>query len=101
MIPDHTFDDYRNRHVLVMGLGSFGGGLGAVKFLVERGAIVTVTDLRPLAGLTALHTLTCWGCDYLRDIRPLRSTNFWIFPVAVLGSSFRNVTHLGILKLAI
>ena len=51
MIPDHTFDDYRNRHVLVMGLGSFGGGLGAVKFLVERGAIVTVTDLRPLEKL--------------------------------------------------
>lgn len=46
MIPDHEFDDYRNRKVLVMGLGSFGGGMGAVKFLVERGAIVTVTDLR-------------------------------------------------------
>ena len=30
-----------------MGLGSFGGGIGAVKFLVRRGAIVTVTDLRP------------------------------------------------------
>lgn len=29
-----------------MGLGSFGGGVGAVKFLVDRGAHVTVTDLR-------------------------------------------------------
>ena len=47
MIPDHDFDDYRNRRVLVMGLGSFGGGIGAVKFLVARGAKVTVTDLRP------------------------------------------------------
>jgi UDP-N-acetylmuramoylalanine--D-glutamate ligase len=47
MIPDHDFDDYRNRRVLVMGLGSFGGGIGAVKFLVSRGASVTVTDLRP------------------------------------------------------
>lgn len=47
MIPDHDFDDYRNRRVLVMGLGSFGGGIGAVKFLAARGAIVTVTDLRP------------------------------------------------------
>ena len=46
MISDHPFDDYRNRRVLVMGLGSFGGGLGAVKFLVARGASVTVTDLR-------------------------------------------------------
>lgn len=47
MIPDHDFDDYRNRRVLIMGLGSFGGGIGAVKFLVSRGASVTVTDLRP------------------------------------------------------
>lgn len=29
-----------------MGLGRFGGGLGAVKFLLDRGARVTVTDLR-------------------------------------------------------
>ena len=52
MIPDHDFDDYRNRRVLVMGLGSFGGGIGAVKFLVNRGASVTVTDLRPAEKLT-------------------------------------------------
>ena len=52
MIPDHDFDDYRERRVLVMGLGSFGGGLGAVKFLVSRGALVTVTDLRPLEKLS-------------------------------------------------
>lgn len=30
-----------------MGLGSFGGGAGAVRFLVEQGAVVSVTDLRP------------------------------------------------------
>lgn len=29
-----------------MGLGTFGGGLGAVRFLAERGAQLTVTDLR-------------------------------------------------------
>ena len=28
-----------------MGLGSFGGGVGAVRFLLRRGAKVTVTDL--------------------------------------------------------
>ena len=39
-------DDYRGRRVTVMGLGAFGGGVGAVRFLVNRGAIVTVTDLR-------------------------------------------------------
>ena len=34
-----------------MGLGTFGGGLGAVRFLVARGASVTVTDLRPESAL--------------------------------------------------
>lgn len=29
-----------------MGLGLFGGGVGAVRFLVREGAVVTVTDLR-------------------------------------------------------
>jgi len=34
------------RRVTVMGLGLFGGGAGVVRFLVSRGARVTVTDLR-------------------------------------------------------
>jgi UDP-N-acetylmuramoylalanine--D-glutamate ligase len=51
MIRDHLFADYRNRRVTVMGLGIFGGGAGAVRFLAERGAIVTVTDLRPASQL--------------------------------------------------
>lgn len=38
--------DFHHRRVTVMGLGTFGGGVGAVRFLVERGAVVTVTDLR-------------------------------------------------------
>ncbi len=38
--------NFTNQRVTVMGLGSFGGGLGAVRYLVERGARVTVTDLR-------------------------------------------------------
>lgn len=36
---------------LVMGLGSFGGGEGAVRHLAARGYAVTVTDLRPAAAL--------------------------------------------------
>jgi len=35
---------YRNLPVTVMGLGSFGGGLAAVKFLAAQGALVTITD---------------------------------------------------------
>jgi UDP-N-acetylmuramoylalanine--D-glutamate ligase len=43
-------------NVLVMGLGSFGGGIGAVRFLTNQGARITVTDLadeRKLAGSIA------------------------------------------------
>lgn len=36
---------------LVMGLGSFGGGAGAARYLARQGCEVTVTDLRPAAEL--------------------------------------------------
>lgn len=44
-------DCFRDLRVTVMGLGTFGGGVGAVRFLVQSGARVTVTDLRPPAEL--------------------------------------------------
>jgi len=37
--------DLNGAQVTVMGLGRFGGGVGAVRFLTSRGARVTVTDL--------------------------------------------------------
>lgn len=52
MIPDHPQRNYRNLNVLVMGLGSFGGGLGVVRFLNDRGARITITDTRPSEKLT-------------------------------------------------
>jgi len=36
----------KNRRAVVMGLGSFGGGLGAARYLTATGARVLVTDLR-------------------------------------------------------
>lgn len=42
-----TLDPHSGRRVTVMGLGRFGGGVGAVRFLVERGASVTLTDIQP------------------------------------------------------
>jgi UDP-N-acetylmuramoylalanine--D-glutamate ligase len=39
-------DGLRGKRVLVMGLGVNAGGLGVTRFLVSRGAEVTVTDLR-------------------------------------------------------
>src|SRR6185436_17732078 len=43
--------DFHGKRVTVMGLGSFGGGVGAVRFLAAQGARVTVTDLKPAAEL--------------------------------------------------
>src|SRR5438067_8533747 len=43
--------DFRGKRVTVMGLGSFGGGIGAVQFLTTQGAVVTVTDLKPAGEL--------------------------------------------------
>ena len=38
--------DFEKKRITVMGLGLFGGGLGIARYLVRRGARVTVTDLR-------------------------------------------------------
>src|SRR6478609_1447488 len=43
--------DLSGMRVTVMGLGRFGGGAGAVRFLTTRGARVTVTDLLDEADL--------------------------------------------------
>ncbi|MEX0586957.1 MAG: UDP-N-acetylmuramoyl-L-alanine--D-glutamate ligase, partial [Pirellulales bacterium] len=43
--------DWSRSNVTVMGLGAFGGGEGAVRFLAERGAHVTVTDQKPADAL--------------------------------------------------
>lgn len=37
---------FQEKRVTVLGLGLFGGGRGAVEFLVRHGAYVTITDLR-------------------------------------------------------
>lgn len=43
---NHTLFDFKQKRVLVMGLGLHGGGVGTVRFLALAGARVTVTDLR-------------------------------------------------------
>src|SRR5262245_9045181 len=43
--------DFADLRVTVMGLGLFGGGVGAARFLGAHGARVTVTDLRSAATL--------------------------------------------------
>jgi UDP-N-acetylmuramoylalanine--D-glutamate ligase len=44
--------DFTHKRVLVMGLGHFGGGLGAAQWLAAQGAHVTVTDAAPADKLT-------------------------------------------------
>lgn len=43
--PDRKLE-FRDKRVLVMGLGLHGGGAGTVKFLAQKGSKLTVTDLR-------------------------------------------------------
>lgn len=38
--------EFKNKKITVMGLGSFGGGVGVAQFLAKQGALVTITDLR-------------------------------------------------------
>ena len=45
--------DYPSRRVTVMGLGTHGGGLGVTRWLLGRGAGVTLTDLRDAAALAS------------------------------------------------
>jgi UDP-N-acetylmuramoylalanine--D-glutamate ligase len=42
---------YAGKRALVMGLGVHGGGAGVARFLAQRGAQVTVTDLQPVERL--------------------------------------------------
>ena len=43
--------DLDGQEVIVLGLGHFGGGLGAARWLLRQGARVTVTDRAPAASL--------------------------------------------------
>ena len=44
---------WKNKHVTVMGLGRFGGGVGVTRWLAAAGAKVVVTDLAPADKLQA------------------------------------------------
>ncbi len=41
-----SVNSYKGIRVTILGLGTFGGGAAAARFLAERGAAVTLTDLR-------------------------------------------------------
>src|SRR5262249_20667452 len=51
--PQSVAPSLRGTRVLVMGLGVHGGGLGVARWLLEQGALVTVTDIAAAALLAA------------------------------------------------
>ena len=56
--------ELENRKVLVLGLGTFGGGVGAARHLAKLGARVVATDLRAAEELgTAAAALTDFGVN--------------------------------------
>ncbi|MDQ4045049.1 MAG: UDP-N-acetylmuramoyl-L-alanine--D-glutamate ligase, partial [Chloroflexota bacterium] len=70
-------DDLGGKRATVVGLGTLGGGVGVVRYLVCQGARVTVTDMRDaesLAGsIEALRGLPIvWhlGGHDVRDFHP-------------------------------
>lgn len=48
-----TTTDYRGQRVLLVGLGLHGGGVATVRWLVQQGAIVRVTDIQTAKQLAA------------------------------------------------
>ena len=61
--------------VTVMGLGTFGGGIGAARYCAENGAQVTVTDMKQPEELGgSLDALAGYGIDFI--LGEHRSTDF-------------------------
>lgn len=57
--------DYRNKSVLVLGLGRFGGGVGVARYLAENGAKVRVSDLLKKDDLSqSIQQLSEYSIDY-------------------------------------
>ncbi len=61
----HKDLDFKDKKVTVMGLGLSGGGLGAATWLLQQGALVTVTDLRQPEELNkSIKELNKLGINY-------------------------------------
>jgi UDP-N-acetylmuramoylalanine--D-glutamate ligase len=57
---------WQHRRVTIMGLGSFGGGVGLARYLALQGATVTVTDLQPADKLSdSLNALASLPIRYV------------------------------------
>ena len=66
----NTLEDIRGKHVTVMGLGLNGGGEACVRFFLQHGACVTVTDMKTAEQLAP--TINSIGTDPSLDLSRLR-----------------------------
>ncbi len=80
MKPGASGDTFAGKRVTVMGLGVLGGGVGVCRYLVSRGALVTVTDMRqeadlrePLDQLKGLPVTLRLGGHDIDDFRSSRA----------------------------
>ena len=44
--PFKSVDDIKDKHITIMGLGLNGGGEATARFFLQKGAFVTVTDMK-------------------------------------------------------
>ncbi len=83
--------NYQGRRVTIMGLGLFGGGVGAARFFAERGAQVTVTDKRGEEDLApSVKALSGLPIRYVlgrHDIEDFRGADILVVNPGVPGDS--------------
>ncbi|MFH0806691.1 MAG: UDP-N-acetylmuramoyl-L-alanine--D-glutamate ligase [Candidatus Brennerbacteria bacterium] len=92
--------EFHNKKVLVMGLGSLGGGIATAKWLVKHGAKVAVTDLRNKRELgPSLKTLGDTAKKIRMALGGHRETDFRTHDVIVVNpavpreSKFLKIAH--------
>jgi len=84
---ERRYDESAVRRVTVMGLGTFGGGVGAARFFAERGVEVTVTDLKDRGELSeSISRLGGLGIRFVlgrHDTRDFTDTDLVVVSPAV------------------
>ena len=70
--PFKSIDDIKGKKITIMGLGLNGGGEAAVRFFLNKGAYVTVTDMKTQEQLAP--TLERLNTDETQILLPVPGT---------------------------